>query len=182
MNIPNILTALRFILIPVFAYFLLTGQYITGVILFSIAGLTDVLDGYIARKYNMTTSWGKLADPTADKLMQVSALLILTINGIIPLIIIIVVVIKEAMVAAGSILLYKKDDIVVTSNRYGKAATVIFYLVIIMAIVFKIVNLKSPYTDIFVNGFMILAVLSSVFAFIMYFITYKKIHKEKKVK
>ena len=53
LNIPNILTALRFILIPVFAYFLLTGQYVTGVILFSIAGLTDVVDGYI--------KWGKLS-------------------------------------------------------------------------------------------------------------------------
>ncbi len=165
-------------MIPIFGYFLLTGQYVVGVILFIIAGLTDVLDGYIARKFDMVTSWGKFADPMADKLMQATALVILTINNIIPYPIIVIVVVKEALIAAGSILLYKKDDIVVTSNWYGKMATVIFYLAIIMAIVFKINNLKPPYTDVIVNSLMLIAILSSLFALLMYFLAYKKIRKE----
>jgi len=67
------------------------------------------VDGYIARKFDMVTSWGKFADPVADKLMQATALVILTINNIIPYPIIVIVVVKEALIAVGSILLYKKD-------------------------------------------------------------------------
>ncbi|HOA55264.1 MAG TPA: CDP-alcohol phosphatidyltransferase family protein, partial [Clostridiales bacterium] len=66
MNIPNILTILRFLLIPVFAYFLSSRNYLVAVLLFLAGGLTDVLDGYVARKYNLITSWGKIADPLAD--------------------------------------------------------------------------------------------------------------------
>jgi cardiolipin synthase len=165
-------------MIPIFGYFLLTGQYLIGVVLFIIAGFTDVLDGLIARRFNMVTSWGKFADPMADKFMQVTALVILAMKGIIPLAIIIIVVAKEVLIAIGSIMLYEKDDIVVTSNWYGKLATVVFYLAIVMAIIFRINNLKSPYTDIFVNTFMVIAVLASLFALLMYFLTYRKIHKE----
>lgn len=178
MNIPNIITVLRFVLIPIFGYFLITGQYLIGVVLFIIAGFTDVLDGLIARRFNMVTSWGKFADPIADKLMQVTALVVLAMKGIIPLAIIVIVVAKEGLIAIGSILLYEKDDIVVTANWYGKMATVVFYLAIVMAIIFRINNLVSPFADILVNTFMVVAVLSSLFALLMYFLTYKKIHKE----
>jgi len=161
-NIPNILTALRFVIIPVFGYYLYNEFYITAVLLFILGGFTDVLDGYIARKYNMITSWGKLADPLADKLMQITALVLLTMQERIPAAILIIVVAKEIFMITGSILLYKSHHHVVSANWYGKMATVVFFFAIIMIIV------RVPYSEFFI----IIALLSTLFAFFMYSITY----------
>lgn len=170
MNIPNILTAIRLLLIPVFGYYLYYEQYVIAVTLFILGGITDVLDGYIARKYNMITSFGKVADPIADKLMQVTALVLLTIQNVIPIVILIIVVAKEAFMIVGGILLYKKDNFVVSANWYGKLATVVFYLAIVLSI------FKVPYSIVFVY----FAVLVTLFAFFMYSISYRKIRNEKK--
>ena len=61
-NIPNILTILRFILIPIILYFIFKGNYLLGFIFFTISGVTDILDGAIARKFNLITNFGKLMD------------------------------------------------------------------------------------------------------------------------
>ena len=166
MNVPNILTALRFVLIPVFAYYLCQGEYYLSVFIFLLAGLTDVLDGFIARKYNLITSFGKLMDPLADKLMQITALVILTfVQGFIPPIILSVVIAKELFMGIGSVVLYKQNDYVVSANWYGKVATVVFYFAIIMII------FKAPYGNVFI----VIAVLSTLFAFFMYIRQYLQI-------
>jgi len=164
-NIPNILTVIRFILVPFFGYFMYTKSYKAAVALFIIAGATDILDGYIARKYNLITPWGKVADPLADKLMQLTALLMLTINDKMPPVVLIVVLAKEIFMVAGGILLYKKENFVVSANWYGKAATVIFYLAIIMVIS------NLPYA----NAVVLFAVIFTLFAFFMYSLTFRKI-------
>ena len=74
-NIPNILTIIRFILIPFIFTSVVNNDYLAALIIFTISAITDVLDGYIARKYNYITDLGKLIDPLADKLTQVSLLL-----------------------------------------------------------------------------------------------------------
>lgn len=167
MNIPNVLTAIRFIIIPIFGYFLYKEQYYTAVFLFLLGGLTDVLDGFIARRFNMITSWGKLADPLADKLMQITALILLVMQGKIPTVILIIVVAKEAFMATGSILLYKQENVVVAANWYGKLATVVFYFAIIMII------FRGPYNQVFI----VVAVLATLFAFFMYSLTFNRIKK-----
>lgn len=172
MNIPNILTVIRLLIIPVFGYYLFKGPgyYTFAVFLFLLAGLTDILDGYIARKFNMVTSWGKLADPVADKLMQITALIILTIQQKIPTVILIIVIAKEAFMGLGSILLYKKENFVVSANWYGKMATVVFYFAIIMII----------FNEPFSNVFIVVAVLATLFAFVMYSRTYRSIRRDPK--
>lgn len=170
MNIPNILTAIRFIIIPVFGYYLFREQYPVAVALFLLGGLTDVLDGYIARKFNMITSWGKIADPVADKLMQITALVLLSIKNSNLVVVLIIVIAKEIFMAIGSLLLYKKENIVASANWYGKMATVVFYFAIIMII------FNAPYS----NFFVVLAVLSTLFAFFMYTMQYRKIRNESK--
>ena len=74
-NIPNALTIVRFILIPLIVYFVLTGQYIAAFIVLTISGLTDVLDGCIARKFNFITNFGKLIDPLADNSNRCSSII-----------------------------------------------------------------------------------------------------------
>lgn len=168
MNIPNILTVIRFIMVPFFGYFMYTQHYVAAAIFFTLAGATDILDGYIARRYNMITPWGKVADPLADKLMQLTALFMLTISKKMPPVVLIIVLAKEIFMVAGGILLYKKDNFVVSANWYGKAATVIFYLAIIMVI------FNLPYS----SGMVIFAVLFTLFAFFMYSMTYRKIRTD----
>ena len=94
-NIPNALTIVRFILIPFIVYYILTGQYIAGFVILTISGLTDILDGFIARKFNFITNFGKLIDPLADKTTQIAVLASLTFKGIIPLWILLIVFLKE---------------------------------------------------------------------------------------
>ena len=84
-NIPNILTIIRFILIPFIYISVLSKHFLTALIIFTVSALTDILDGYIARKYNYITDIGKLIDPLADKLTQVSTLIVLVIQNIIPI-------------------------------------------------------------------------------------------------
>lgn len=126
--IPNILTTARLILVPIFAYLMLgTGNYPAAVAVLLLSCFTDILDGYIARHYNMISNFGKVYDPFADKLMQITVIVCLAISGIIPWWIIAVIICKEiAMIVIGGILYIKK--IVVYSRWYGKASTVIFYI------------------------------------------------------
>ena len=165
MNIPNVLTVIRFMIAPVFGYFLYNKQYEISVVLFLLSGLTDVLDGYIARRFNMVTSWGKLADPAADKLMQLIALILLTIQGKIPPVILIIILAKESFMGMGSILLLKKENVVVQANWYGKATTVVFHLAIIM-IIFDV-----PYNNIFI----FIAVIAAIYSFLRYSFAYRRI-------
>jgi CDP-diacylglycerol--glycerol-3-phosphate 3-phosphatidyltransferase len=80
-NVPNILTIFRIALIPVYIVFYRKGDYYVALTVFLVASLTDFLDGKIARKHHLVTSFGKLADPLADKLMCITVLLSFTFSG-----------------------------------------------------------------------------------------------------
>ena len=162
MNIPNILTIVRFILIPLFALSLLNGQYIAAACIFIAAGLTDVLDGYIARRYDMITSWGKLADPAADKFMVITALTVLTIQGKIHIAVIVIMVAKEIMMGIGSLIIYRNNRRIQSAGWFGKLATVVFYCAIVLII------LGSPYAGTLIS----LAVAAALFAFARYLMIY----------
>ena len=84
-HVPNILTLSRFALIPFIVYFIDAENYLLAFIFLTISALTDILDGFIARKFNLITNFGKLIDPLADKATQVSILIILTLKNVIPL-------------------------------------------------------------------------------------------------
>lgn len=135
-HIPNILTLIRFLLIPVIITLLSRKEYLAAIIVFSISGLTDILDGTIARKFNLITNLGKLMDPLADKLTQLSMLVMLTIQKIIPFWIVIVVFIKELCMICGASFLYGKE-LVVSSKWYGKVATILFYIAIVVSLFLK---------------------------------------------
>ena len=132
--IPNVLTTVRLIIIPFFAYFVLFQKNLwLALVLFLFSGVTDVVDGFIARKFNMITDIGKVYDPLVDKLMQITVVVCLAIIDVIPLWVIYFVIAKEVtMIVIGCVLYVKK--IVVHSNWYGKAATVFFYTVIVLMI------------------------------------------------
>ena len=172
--IPNILTIARFFLIPFIIYFILKEQYLVAFIFLTLSGLTDVLDGNIARKFNCITNFGKLIDPLADKATQISILAVLTFKGIIPLWMLIVVFVKEFAMIAGASFLYGKE-LVVSSKWFGKLATVIFYLAIVCSFFITYWNTKIstgkeiPHFDIYLYYF---ALITTVFSLVMYFNTF----------
>ena len=135
--IPNLLTTARLALVPVFAYLVLGAKNLPlAAFVFILSGVTDVVDGYIARRFNMISNFGKVYDPFVDKLMQITAVVCLALADIIPVWIIAVVLVKElAMIIIGGILYLKK--IVVSSNWYGKVTTVVFYSIIFVLILWK---------------------------------------------
>lgn len=122
LTIPNILTIIRMALIPVF-WVLMMGYNLNywALATFVIASMTDVVDGYIARKYNQITDFGKLFDPLADKLMVLSVLITLWLRGIIPVSAVLLMSFKELYLIFSSAILYKRQ-IVVHSLFVGKFA------------------------------------------------------------
>ncbi len=135
--IPNILTTLRLVLVPFFAYFMLFKENIAvASIIFVFSGITDVIDGYIARRFNMISRFGMVYDPFVDKLMQITAVICLVMNNTIPVWLLIFVAFKEiSMILVGGILYIKK--IVIRSNKFGKISTVIFYAGVLTLIIWK---------------------------------------------
>lgn len=130
-NVPNVLTMLRLALIPVFVALFCTGHDKWALITFIVASVTDFLDGYIARKHNLITAFGKLMDPLADKVMVVTALLCQTITGNFPVVAFVIVMLKELMMIFGGAFMLKRD-IVVYSNMLGKTAQVAFIAALVL--------------------------------------------------
>ncbi len=147
MNLPNKLTILRIIMIPFFLLFLLgdfgmTGRYIAAAI-FCIASFTDCLDGYIARKYNLVTNFGKFMDPLADKLLVCSAMIALI--GIkdavvsLPSVVVIVIIAREFIIT-GFRTLAVEQNIVIAAGFWGKLKTICQMIMLIVLII----NIDNP--------------------------------------
>ena len=138
MNLPNKLTVLRVIMVPFFAFFMLTdvggaaNKWI-ALAIFVIASLTDMLDGKIARKYNLVTNFGKFMDPLADKLLVCSAMICLIPSGKLPTAIVIVIIAREFIIS-GFRLVASDNGIVIAANYWGKFKTVSQMAMIIVLI------------------------------------------------
>ena len=131
-TIPNVLTIIRMILIPVFVVLFFKGHKIAALCVFCAASLTDMLDGYLARKLNQITDFGKLFDPLADKLMVLTAMVLQTFWGPLPLTAVIIVAVKELVMILGGVFMLSKN-VVVYSNYFGKAAQVGFIASLILS-------------------------------------------------
>ena len=134
---------------------------------FTISAVTDVLDGFIARKFDLVTNIGKLLDPLADKLTQLTVLYALVSSGAIPFWILIIVFMKEVIMIVGASFLYGKD-VVVYSKWYGKLSTCLFYLAIVVSLVLKQLNITSGLwynINIAIYG---AALICTLFSLIMY--------------
>lgn len=165
-HIPNILTIIRFLLIPIILIYIFTGNYILALIVFTISALTDIADGFIARKFNLVSNFGKLMDPLADKLTQIATLTSLVIIHIIPIWILIIVISKEFIMICGASFLYGKD-VVVYSKWYGKLSTVLLYIAIVFSLLAKQFELTGiwEYIDL---ALFTLAIIMTLFALVMY--------------
>lgn len=120
------MTTLRFLLVPVFVIVFYNVSPTAGLVVYLVASITDWLDGFIARRYNLITKWGKLMDPLADKVMLITALVVLVNSGMLPLYILVFVALKEIVQVLAAAFVLRRKDIVVPANWTGKIATVLF--------------------------------------------------------
>ena len=143
MNTPNKLTIFRVILVPIMVIFSLINipvdvlgvplNFIIMDIIFIIASLTDKLDGYLARKNNEITNFGKFLDPIADKILVVSAMLILVGAGKLPAWIPIIIITREFAVSGYRLIAVEQNGKVIAASVWGKLKTVTQMLAIILA-------------------------------------------------
>jgi len=125
-HIPNILTAFRILLVPVFLYFILTGEYHIAAAVFITAGITDAVDGFIARRYNVRTELGAALDPFADKFLLISAYIALAAKGFIPLWLMVPVIIKDSILLSGVAALRGAGrHVKIVPSVFGKMTTVL---------------------------------------------------------
>lgn len=143
MNLPNKLTLMRIMLVPFFVAFLLIDSipcnYLIALAVFIVASLTDMLDGKIARKYNMVTDFGKFADPLADKILVTAAFACFVQLNIVNAVFIILVLFREFTVTSIRLVAAEQGK-VVAANIWGKAKTVSQMIAIIAVLVSGHIN------------------------------------------
>ena len=153
MNLPNKLTIFRVFLIPIFLIFLNMNTEMTtlgALFIFIIASITDQLDGYIARKYNLITDFGKFMDPLADKLLVASAFISFVDLKLISSIPVIIIISREFIVTGIRLILASKNGKVIAANTFGKFKTV-FQIISIILIMFELYLSKISLTGSFFN-------------------------------
>ena len=179
LNIPNVLSIIRIIFIIPFVFAVIDDDYTTAGIILIISGISDFLDGYIARKYNQITRFGKMLDPTADKLTLMAVMICVGIkfNKIFPFMIILIT--KEILMLMAGIILLRKKLTPPSAKWYGKLSTIVFYVSIIIIISLKAIwNLDIEILDI---SLMALTAFFMIYALIRYFCIFKEMIKNLKL-
>lgn len=173
-HIPNVLSAIRILLIPFFVWQLLAGHPLVAGILLLVSGITDLLDGMLARRFGWISDLGKVLDPVADKLTQitVSVMLLISLRQYWPVFVILLA--KEAvMLILGSQLILAGVKIE-GAKWFGKLATGVFYAVMITLLIF-------PSLPVWAETMLLAAVLvTSLLAGAMYIPEYRRYRKEKR--
>lgn len=175
MNLPNKLTLFRIILIPFFVFFLFTecvgevGKYI-ALGIFAVASLTDLLDGKIARKYNLVTNFGKFMDPIADKLLVSSALISFVGLNRLKAWIVIILIAREFIIS-GFRLVASDSGIVLAASWWGKFKTAFQMIMCILLII----NIQNNVFTVINNVFIYISLALSVISLADYLIKNRKV-------
>jgi cardiolipin synthase len=137
LNVPNILTLSRFVLIPVYLAVFFYGYPKSAFFILVLAGLTDILDGYWARTRGLITQVGVMLDPLADKSMMIAVMISLLVSGMIPWQAAVAIFIRDLGMIIGSAYFHFRGKQTVPANLLGKLTTVLYYLAILL-IVFEV--------------------------------------------
>lgn len=168
LNLPNIITLGRIILIPLFIMVFRSAdpyRIQLSMLIFAIAGLSDILDGYLARSLGLVTNLGKVLDPLADKLMVITALVSLLMVKMMPLWLVLLIVSKELLIILGSLfIVVKQNSRVVSANFYGKMATLAVYAAVFTQ------AFKTPFRELMTY----IAGAAAIVAFINYMLIFLK--------
>lgn len=179
MNLPNKLTVGRVIAVPFFIAAYMYGYYVAAFVLFIAASLTDMLDGKIARKYNLVTNFGKIMDPLADKILVYSAFCLMVEDGLVPAWMLIVILAREFAIA-GMRTVAASEGIVIAAGMSGKIKTVLQMI----AVPFLLLSTAVTNTEIhyYVNlaalGFLWASLVMTVYSGIEYIAQNKNVFSQ----
>lgn len=181
-HIPNILTCIRLLLVPIFILVFFAVSPIAALPISWIAGLTDVLDGTLARRNGWITRLGKILDPIADKLMQGALLLSLVLGGLLPWPLAVPFVVKELAQAVFGFLMLRRRRFVVVSRWFGKVALTLFHLAVNVTVIVAVLA-PVPYgVTVALWSLWMLTLGFMIYAFVSYLVGYAmlaaKIKKE----
>ena len=156
MTIPNFITLVRLALVPVMGYLLIAGEYVIALIVFLAAALSDLLDGFIARRFNLTSSLGATLDPIADKLAMFVATVLLAYQGLLPLWLAVAIVVRD-IVIVGGVLAYQAviGEIEMKPTFLSKVNTFIEFtvLLLVMATAENWPTARAALTPVFIVVF-----------------------------
>ncbi|NCE63422.1 CDP-alcohol phosphatidyltransferase family protein [Pseudoflavonifractor sp. 524-17] len=169
MNIPNLLSLFRLVLVPVFAIVFFhphPNAHYWAVAIYTLAFLTDIADGWIARHFHQITRLGRVLDPLADKLMTFTVIICIAAAQIIPMWAVAVFFLKEAAMGIGALTLYRRAADIISANWLGKASTGVFFVVCAALVLFP--NIPRHWATALIS----FALLLTVAAFIGYLLQY----------
>lgn len=169
-KVPNLLCYVRILFVPLFIYLFLSGYHWQSALVVIAASITDVLDGYIARHFNLITDWGKFIDPVADKLMQFSMLVVTIFKVKWVLILVITFAIKEIVLLVVGLYIYHKDYNLNGANWAGKLCTVVLDTVMLIFIAFP-----TPPEPLAIS-LVALVIVFMLISFVVYLTEYKKLY------
>ena len=163
MTLPNIITLFRILLLPLLIYYLFLGNYFYSLLILAFAGITDVLDGFIARKFNMISRMGAILDPIADKLFVVTLITYFVYQELIPLWFLLIILFRDFSLALGMcILKLKKITFHPKAQVSGKLSTFANFAVILLIIISHVYEAFVPYHDYFFYGATFFTLLSII--------------------
>jgi len=175
--VPNIISIFRICLVPVFVIVYFTDVRdikFYAVLVYAVAGLSDLLDGYIARKFDAQSQLGKLLDPLGDKLMTFTVMVCITITRPVLIWAVLVFFIKEVLLGIGSLVLHKKARVeLLQANSIGKASTFVFFVVCVTLMLYR--DIPDPAALILVA----VAICLTMVALAVYLLSYIKIMKSR---
>ena len=177
LTIPNLLSLIRIILIPVFGVLFYRDEMLWAVIILVLSGLTDLFDGKIARKYNLVTNFGKFMDPLADKLLVCSAMICLVDLKLIPVWVVLIIIAREFIIS-GFRLVASDNGIVIAASYWGKFKTT-FQMLMVIVIIFNI-NLQLGWLNILGTLLIYVALVLTVVSLIDYIAKNKDVLKDQK--
>ena len=177
MNLPNKLTIARVIMIPFFLVFLMTdffeaARYV-ALAIFIIASLTDMLDGKIARKYNLVTNFGKFMDPLADKLLVSAAMICMIELGMLPAWVVIIIIAREFIIS-GFRLIAAEKNVVIAAGMSGKIKTTVQMIMCCLLIARLPFNFMRYVEQVFIYAALVL----TVYSLIVYLVQNKDVLKD----
>ena len=176
-NIPNCLCFFRILLIPLFLYVYFVAdfknRYLVAAFVLVISGISDFLDGFIARKFNMVTDFGKFIDPVADKLTQFVVAITLLFSYPLAWVLLIIIILKDLMLAIVGLYLYDYGLKITGASWWGKIATAYFYVIVIVLIGLHIPNTVISFVLIITGS------VSMLLSFILYAKELRYMVKEK---
>ena len=173
-SIPNLLSYFRLLLIPAFIILYLQEKFPAALAVLAASGLSDTLDGRIARKYNMVTDLGKFIDPVADKLTQFAMIICVATRFPAMWILLIIHTVKELIMLVFGIYILRKTDTVNSAKWYGKLCTGVIYAVMMVHVIVPNIPLAVS------NACVVLCAGLIVMCFVMYSLRYVKLLRETK--